>query len=443
MKAIIIGGVAAGMSAASRLRRRMPECEITVYERGGFLSYGACGLPYYIGGFNDDPSKLIARTRETFTSMHIDTRLHCEITQVVPKDHLVLGRDLESGSAFEDRYDTLMIAVGCNAVSPRIPGADSGGVFYLRSMEDGLLLHEILRLPEIRRTVVVGGGYIGCEMAEALRALGKEVTLVEAGPRILSPFEPEFSELAAQELESQGVSVLVGSPVQEIAEGTGERIVRCKGRDLPCDIILMAVGVVPATGFLRDTGIAMARNGAILVDRQMRTSVEGIFAAGDCAAVYHRVMEEPYFLPLGTNANKCGRIAGGNMAGGHETFPGTLGSAAIKVFSLEMGRCGLTEKDAARLGLRFKTQFVTAYDHPAYYPDPSKLYIKLLYEEGTRRLLGANIAGQKGAVLRLDLFALAIHNGMTTDALGMVDLAYAPPFASVWDAVHIAANAAK
>ncbi len=443
MKAIVIGGVAAGMSAASKLRRVKPDAQIVVYERGGFLSYGACGLPYYVGGFNDDPAKLIARTQAVYKEMRIETHLFHEVTQVNPERKTVTVRNLDTGAVFEDAYDVLMVATGCNSVNPKIPGADSPAVFYLKTMEDGLLLHEILRLRDVARVAVVGGGYIGLEMAEALLHLGKDVTLIEAGPRLLASFEPEFSELAAQELEKNGVRVRVGCRVQEIVDAGSERIVRTSQGDFPCDMILMSVGVVPATDFLRDTGIRMARNGAILVDREMRTSLEHIYAAGDCAVVYHRLMEEDYFIPLGTYANKCGRIAGGNMAGAHEKFVGALGTAAIKVCGLEMGRTGMSEKDAARLGIDYSTKLVTANDHPAYYPAPTKLVIKLIYDTRTHRLLGACAAGEKGAVMRADIFAVAIHAGMTTDELGMVDLAYAPPFSGVWDAVHIAANAAK
>ena len=413
MKAIVIGGVAAGMSAASKLRRVKPDAQIVVYERGGFLSYGACGLPYYVGGFNDDPAKLIARTQAVYKEMRIETHLFHEVTQVNPERKTVTVRNLDTGAVFEDAYDVLMVATGCNSVNPKIPGADSPAVFYLKTMEDGLL------------------------------HLGKDVTLIEAGPRLLASFEPEFSELAAQELEKNGVRVRVGCRVQEIVDAGSERIVRTSQGDFPCDMILMSVGVVPATDFLRDTGIRMARNGAILVDREMRTSLEHIYAAGDCAVVYHRLMEEDYFIPLGTYANKCGRIAGGNMAGAHEKFVGALGTAAIKVCGLEMGRTGMSEKDAARLGIDYSTKLVTANDHPAYYPAPTKLVIKLIYDTRTHRLLGACAAGEKGAVMRADIFAVAIHAGMTTDELGMVDLAYAPPFSGVWDAVHIAANAAK
>lgn len=443
MKAIVIGGVAAGMSAASKLRRVMPDAQIIVYERGGFLSYGACGLPYYVGGFNDDPAKLIARTQEQYTQMGIETHLHHEAIHVDAAAKRVTVQDLDTGRIFEDDYDVLMVAVGCNSVSPKIPGADLSSVFYLKTMEDGLLLKEIGRLADVDHVVVVGGGYIGVEMCEALLHLGKQVTLLEGSTRLLASFEPEFSELAAQALERHGVKVMVGCRVESIEDAGTHRVVHTSRGDVSCDMIIMSVGVVPATDFLKDTGIRLARNGAVIVDREMRTSLENVYAAGDCAVVYHKLMEEDYFIPLGTYANKCGRIAGGNMAGGHEKFVGALGTAAIKVCDIEMGRTGMSEQDAKRLGVEYKTKLVTSGDHPAYYPDPVKLTIKLIYEARTRKLLGACVAGARNAVMRTDIFAVAIHNGMTTDELGMVDLAYAPPFAGVWDAVHIAANAAK
>ena len=240
-----------------------------------------------------------------------------------------------------------------------------------------------------------------------------------------------------------GVQIKIGEKVLAIEEKTDSRIVRTNHGEYPADIIIMAIGVLPATDFLKDTGIHMAKNGALIVNREMRTSIPGIFAAGDCAVAYNRAAEEDYFLPFGTVANKCGRIAGGNMLGRHEKFIGALGTAAIKVCGIELARTGLSEADVLRLGIDYRTKLVTAYNHPAYYPGQTALAIKVIYEKGTRRLLGASIAGQQGAVLRIDIFAVAIHNRMTTDELGMVDLAYAPPFASVWDAVHIAANAAK
>lgn len=443
MKAVIIGGVAAGMSAASKIKRNDPTAEVTVYEKGGFLSYGACGLPYYVSGENDDYNKMIARSREQFEKMGIRALIKHEVLCVSPQDRTVVVKDLRTGELFHDTYDSLMIATGCNSVIPPIDGVDNVGVFYIKTLEDGMILQKIAANPSIRNCVVIGGGYIGVEMTEAFLHLGKQVTLVESANRILLPFEPEMAELAARELIRNGAVVKTGEKVVSIKEENAQRVVHTEKGVYPTDIVLMAVGVMPATGFLKETGIRMAKNGAILVDREMRTSIPGIYAAGDCAVTYNRVMEEDYYLPLGTVANKCGRIAGGNMLGRHDKFVGALGTSAIKVCGIEMARTGMSEADALRLKLDYRTKLVNTYNHPAYYPGQSALVIKLIYEKGTLRLLGACAAGQEGTVLRVDMFAIAIHNDMTTKELGMVDLAYAPPFAGVWDAVHIAANAAK
>ncbi len=443
MKAIILGGVAAGMSAASKLKRERPEAEVVVYERGNFLSYGACGLPYYIGGWNDDPRKLIARTAAQYEEMGIRAHLRHEALAVEPQAKRVRIKNHDTGEEFWDTYDQLMIGVGCQSVTPRVEGADLPSVLYVKTLEDGLLFQKIARLPGADEVVIVGGGYIGVEMAEAMLRLGKKVTLVEAADRLLAAFEPEFSELAAQQLERAGAVLRLGERVTAFRQEAEQRVVHTDAGQYRADIILVAVGVVPATDFLKGIGLDMAKNGALRVDRQQRTSLPDIFAAGDCAVCWHRVAKEDYFLPLGTVANKCGRIAGANMAGGHEEFEGALGTAAIKVCELEMLRTGLSEADARRMGLDYATKLVSAPDHPAYYPDPTPLRIKLIYEKRGLRLLGANIAGEKGAVLRGDVFAAAIHAGMSTADLGTLDLAYAPPFATVWDAINIAGNAAK
>ncbi|NLV57623.1 MAG: CoA-disulfide reductase [Clostridiales bacterium] len=443
MKAVVLGGVAAGMSAASKLKRERPDAQIVVFERGNFLSYGACGLPYFVGGWNSDPGKLIARTRQDFERMGIETRLRHEAIRLDPREKRVQVKNHDTGDIFWEPYDVLMIGVGCDSAAPRVEGADLPFVFYVKTLEDGLLFERVVRLEGVDEAVIVGGGYIGVEMAEAMLRLGKKVTLVEAADRLLTSFEPEFSQMAAQELESKGVNLRLSQKMTGFAQEEGQSwVITDQGR-YRADIALVAVGVVPATEFLKDSGLEMARNGAVLVDRQQRTSLPDVFAAGDCAVCWHRVAQEDYFLPLGTVANKCGRIAGANMAGKHEEFEGALGTAAIKVCDLEMMRTGLSEADLKRKEIDYATKLVAAADHPAYYPDPVKLTIKLLYEKRTLRLLGANIAGARGAVLRGDILATAIHAGMTTAELGMVDLAYAPPFATVWDAVHIAANAAK
>ena len=336
-----------------------------------------------------------------------------------------------------------MISTGASAVKPPIEGIDRKGVYQLKTLEDGLRLKEIAADPQIRNVVVVGGGYIGIESVDAFLHLGKNVTCVEFADRILMPFDREISALAEKELISKGVSLRTSEKVVSIQGGQSvSSVVTDKGQ-YPADLVVLSIGVRPATEFLRDTGIQMAPNGALIVDREMRTSIADIWAAGDCSLVYHKGLKENAFLALGTVANKCGRIAGENIMGKHIKFTGALGSAAIKVCDLEMGRTGLGEAEAQRQAIDYRTVIVEAMDHPAYYPDPTPITIKLIYEAGTRRLLGAQTAGIKGAVMRVDVFAVAIHNNMTTDELGMTDLVYAPPFAGVWDAVHIAANAAK
>ena len=443
MRIVIIGGVAAGASAAFKIKRINPAAQVAVYERGAFLSYGACGLPYYISGENADYGRLIARRPEDFRRAGIEVRLLCEAVSVDAAARQVTLRDRRTGEAFADHYDELIIAKGSAAVRPPIPGADAPGVFCVKSMEDALALREVAARPEVESVCVVGGGYTGVEMAEAFCRMGKQVTLVSAAERILGAFAPAFSDLARRELESHGIAVRLGERATAVeCAGSQRAVITAQGR-YPADIVLMAAGVRPATEILRGTGVRLAANGAVDVDVYMRSSVQGIWAAGDCACVYNRVLHENAYMPFGDVANKCGRIAGANMAGQQIAFPGALGSAGIKIFDMEMGRTGMSEGDAQRLGISYGVKRIRALDHPAYYPGATMLMLYLLYEKGSRRLLGAQVAGQKGAVLRADIFAVAISAGMSADELGMADLAYAPPFSGAWDAVHLAANAAK
>jgi NADPH-dependent 2,4-dienoyl-CoA reductase/sulfur reductase-like enzyme len=444
MKVVIIGGVAAGMSAASKIHRLDAGIRVTVYEKGGFLSYGACGLPYYVGGFNDDYRKMIARSREAFETMGVKTFLRHEVRSVDPEKKQVVVKDLESGREFIDSYDKLMIATGAEAVIPPFSGRDLLGIHVLKTMEDGIFLKEFSKMQKVKNVVIVGGGYIGVECAEAFLHSGKNVRIIETASRVLAPFDGEIGALAQEELIHQGVMLHTGERVEAfLGDGLYVSHVKTDKAVYEADLVVVAVGIRPCTGFLKSTGIKMGKNGALVVDREMRTSIEDIYAAGDCILVYHEVLEEDCYQALGTVANKCGRIAGTNLAGGHEKFAGALGSAAIKVCDLELGRTGMGEEDAKRLKVDYKTLVINANDHPAYYPDPTPITIKLIYEKGTKRLLGVQTCGKKGAVLRADVFAVAIHARMTTSELGMTDLVYAPPFAGVWDAIQIACNAAK
>lgn len=443
MRVIIIGGVAAGMSAASKITRMDKSAEIVVYEKGGFLSYGACGLPYYVGDFNDDYRRMIARTREQFEKAGIQTYLYHEAIKVDAEKKQVYIKDIKSGNVFIDKYDKLMIATGAAGIVPPFPGVDLMGVHALKTLEDGIFLKAYASQKDIQKVTIVGGGYIGIECAEAFLNIGKEVRLIEAADRILTPFDEEMSGIAMEELKSHGVRIHLNEKVKAFHGTSKVNMIETDKGTYDTDLVIVAVGVRPNTVFLKDTGIRMAKNGALLVDRELRTSIEDIYAAGDCILVYNEVMEEDSYLALGTVANKCGRIAGANIAGEHQKFIGALGSAAIKVCNIEIGRTGLGEADAKRLKKKYKAVVVQANDHPAYYPNPTPITIKIIYEEGTKKILGAQACGEKGAVMRIDAFAVAIHAGMTTEELGMTDLIYAPPFAGVWDAIQIACNIAK
>ncbi len=443
MKVIIIGGVAAGMSAASKLKRMDKEAKVVVYEKGIYLSYGACGLPYYVGDLNDDYKKLILRTKEDFEKKDINVNLKHEVVGIEPEKSLIKVKNLENGEEFEDNYDKLMIATGASPIIPPFPGKDLKNIFTLNTIEDGLSLKEEVMKETTKDIVVVGGGYIGIELAEVLANLGKNITVVEMAPKILMPFDQEISDFAHEELEKNGVKVKINEKVEGF-EGNGkvEKVKTDKG-EYNADLVIMSVGIKPNTKFLENSGIKLAKNGAVDINREMKTSIDNIYAAGDCALVYNMVKKENSYIALGTNANKCGKIAGENLAGENIEYKGTLGSSAIKVHSLELARTGLSEKEAEELGYDFKTKIITTTDKPHYYPGGKNITFKLIYEKDTNRLLGVQGAGEEGVVLRMDVFALAIENRMATEDLGMSDFCYAPPFSTAWDAINIAGNASK
>lgn len=443
MKLLVIGGVAAGMSAASKLRRMQKDAQIVVYEKGRYLSYGACGLPYYVSGENDDYTKMIARTKEQFEEMGMEIFLQHEVVKVVPEKKQVMIKDLVNNKLFIDTYDKLMIATGTIPIVPPFPGVNMKNIYGLKTLEDGIRLKEITEQQEIQDVVIVGGGYIGIEVVEAMIRQGKRVRVIELSDRILKTFDKELTDLAEEELVKHGVELNLVEKVEAFIGSQQVEAVQTDKGTYRADLVLLSIGVKPATKFLEGSGIALGENGAVIIDREMRTSIQDVYSAGDCAQVYHKVMEENTHIPLGTNANKCGRIAGSNIAGQHNKYVGTLGSAAIKVCDLEMGRTGLSEEEAKKLAIDYTTVFVKSADHPGYYPNQTPIWIKLICEKRSRRILGAQAIGNKGAVLRIDIFAVAIHNQMTADELGMTDLVYAPPFAGVWDAVHIACNAVK
>lgn len=442
MKLIVIGGVAAGMSAASKFKRINKDSQIVVYERDSTLSYGACGLPYFISGDNNDVSKLIARSEEEFNERGIETNTFHEVIKIFPEQKKVLVRNIKNNAVFTDNYDKLMISTGAQAIRLNILGSNFANVNILSNLEDSLRLREAVTDESINNIVIIGAGAIGIEMAEAIRKRGKQARIIELNGQVLNGFSEEIASIAEKELIENGVQINLNESLLRILGETKVEYVETNLGKYPADVVLMSVGVKPATQFVQGSGIALANNGAIIVDREMRTNIKDIYAAGDCSQVYHRIKEENSYIPLGTNANKQGRIAGSNLAGAREKHPGALGSIAIKVFDLEMGKTGLSETEAEEMKVDYDTSFVESTNHPSYYPNQKPIWIKLIYEKGSRKILGAEAIGYDGVILRIDIFAVAIHAGLTTDELGMVDLCYAPPFAGVWDAVHIASNAA-
>lgn len=441
MKIVILGGVAAGMSAAAKAKRVDPSCEVLVFEKTDTVSYGACGLPYFVSGLNTDPEKLLVRSPEQFALDGIDLHHNCQVISLNHSAKSVLVRDLLTGKEWEEPYDKLLIATGADAIRPSsITGIHLPGVYVLKTLADGFALRHAVK--KGKKVLVVGGGSIGIEVAEGLHAAGMDVRVVEAAPRILMPFDPEISELLMQRLTEQGLPLYLNEGVEAILEKDGKAAgIRTSRGEYEGDVVLMALGVRPATAFLQESGIHMARNGAIEVDRYMRSSLPDVYAAGDCAMVYNRAENRNVYLALGTVANRCGRLAGENMAGGDAEFPGCLGSAAISVAGWEAARTGMGEETARELlGDDVETSLIQTDDLPPYYPGGSHLCIKLICEKSSKRILGGQAAGAKGAVLRVHALTAGITMGMTTKDLALADFSYAPPFSRVWDPLNIAAR---
>ena len=444
MRVIIIGGIAAGMSAAAKLRRLDKTAEVVVYEKSFHVSFGACGLPYYVGGFFEEEERMLARTPEQLIESGIELYTNHEVIEVCHDIRQLKVKDIKTGEMKVDAYDKLMIATGAATFIPPIKNIEQSNVYTLRSMEDGRALREALNKPEVKRIGIIGAGFIGLEVVEAAKALGKEVVVFQLEERILKEvFDQEVTDILEAELKAHGVELYLNSKVVALKGEERATHIVTEEEEVAIDVVLVAAGVRPNTAFLEGTGIACLRNGAIIVDEEGRTSLEGVYAAGDCATVPHLLKAEPAYIPLATSANKLGRIVGENLAGGQEVFEGTLGSSCIKLLDLEAGRTGLSEEEAKKLGIDYKTVFITDKNQTDYYPGQEDLSIKLIYKKDTKVLLGGQVVGQKDAVQRTNVLAAAIYAKMTTKQLGMLDLCYAPPFARTWDAINIAGNVAK
>jgi NADPH-dependent 2,4-dienoyl-CoA reductase/sulfur reductase-like enzyme len=451
VKLVVVGGDAAGMSAASQARKRLgpDELEIVAFERGSFTSYSACGIPYWIGGAVKDRDALIARRPEEFAKSGITVHVRHEVVGIDLPAREVVVRDLESSGERREGFDHLMYATGALPVTPDWARVDAGGVFGVQTLDDGTAIHAWLdRDPQPRRAVVIGGGYVGVEMAEAMVRRGLDVVLLEKSPQPMSTVDPDMGERVREAICGLGIEVRTQTHVQalETSDGRVSAVVTPEGT-LPADIVVLGLGVRPNTGLAVRSGIPVGVTGGLRTDLRMRVigpqgHLDGIWAAGDCVQTTHRTSGLPVHIPLGTHANKQGRVAGINIGGGYATFPGVIGTGVTKVCDLEVARTGLTEKEAERAGFAYVTATVESTSRAGYYPGASSMVVKLIAEKRTGMLLGAQIVGREEAAKRIDALAIAIWNRMTVEEMTALDLSYAPPFSPVWDPVLIAARKA-
>ncbi|ROT32294.1 FAD-dependent oxidoreductase [Micromonospora sp. HM5-17] len=446
---VVIGGDAAGMSAASQARRRRgpDDLEIVAFERGTCTSFSACGIPYWVGGQVDEVGKLVSRDPATFRDTYrIDVRTRHEVVAIDLERREVVVRDLGGGGrTVRERFDQLVYAAGSVPITPDWARTDALGVFGLQTLDDGAaLLSWLERDPRPHRAVVVGGGYIGVEMAEAMMQRGLSVTLVERSPEPMSTVDPDMGALVRQTLCELGLDVRSGVRVVGLRSRDGRVVgVETEAGTLPADVVVLGLGVRPNTALAAEAGLPLGPTGAIRVDLRMRVpGIPGVWAAGDCVESVHRVSGQPVNVPLGTHANKQGRVAGINIGGGYATFAGVVGTAVTRVCGLEVGRTGLRERDAAAAGFEFVTARVESTSRAGYFPGAKPMTVKLLAERQSGRLLGAQIVGHSEAAKRIDVLAVAIWNEMTVDDMANLDLGYAPPYAPVWDPVLVAARRA-
>ena len=439
---VVIGADAAGMSAASEARRVSPQLEIIAFDRGEHASYSQCGMPYWLGGVVESSDNLTARSLESFARRQIDVRLSHEVVAIDAERQTVRVRETASIREYDEPYDHLLIATGASPVEFPLPGRELDGVFHLDVMEDALRIDGFLRSERPERAVIVGGGYVGLEMAENLSRRGLTVSLVERGEQLFPGVDFELADPLQAELERNGVDVRLRDSVAEACEGRHGRVefVHTNGGTIAADLVLLSAGVRPNVGLAAAAGVQLGATGAIAVDERQQTNLPGVYAAGDCAEHFHRILQTPAWFPLGTTANKQGRVAGRNAAGGTAAFAGIVGTAVLKVFDLGVARTGLSEREARLAGVAYESIVLESTDQAGYMPNAVPLTVKLLAEKATGRLLGAQAVGKLGADKRVDVLATALYAGLTLAQLEELDLAYAPPFNSVWDPVQAAAT---
>lgn len=450
MRVIVVGGVAGGASAAARLRRLSEDAEILVFERGPHVSFANCGLPYYIGGEITREKDLLVQTPKGLHSrFNLDVRVLSEVTAIDRDKKEVTVRKVETGETYTERYDALVLSTGAAPMRPPIPGIDRPGQFVLRNVPDTMAIDAWIRDHHARRAVVVGGGYIGLEMAEQLHRRGLQVSVVEALPQVLAILDPEMAEFLHVELRSNGVDLHLSDAVASFEapadpkEAAASVVVLKSGTRLPADIVILGIGVKPEAGLAKDAGLEIGKLGGVRVDDRMQTSDPSIWAVGDCVEVRHVVTGAWMLIPLAGPANRQGRIAADNIMGRDSRYRGTLGTGVLRVFGRAAAGVGANERMLRAEGIPYQVVHLHPASHAGYYPGAEQISIKLLFAPGDGKLLGAQAVGGDGVDKRIDVLSTALSAGMTVRDLVHLELAYAPPFGSARDPVNLAGMVAE
>ena len=440
MKVVIVGGVAGGATAAARIRRLDEQAEIVVFERSAYISYANCGLPYYIGGVIEDAGELTLQTPESFfTRFRVQIKVLHEVTAIHPDRKTVSVTNLQTGERFEESYDKLLLSPGAKPTQPRFPGADSDRLFTLRTVEDTLRIRAYIDEHHPRSAVLAGGGFIGLELAENLRELGMDVTIVQKPMHLMTPFDADMAALIHGEMRRHGVKLALGHTVEGFAQRDGGMDVLLQdAAPLHADMVILAIGVTPDTALAKDAGLELGVRGSIAVNDRMETSVPDIYAVGDAVQVRHFVTGQDALIALAGPANKQGRIAADNICGGDSRYTGSQGSSVLKVFDMTAALTGLNETQAAAAGFDADSVILSPMGHAGYYPGGRVMTMKVVFEKATYRLLGAQIVGYEGVDKRIDVLATAIRAGMKATELKDLELAYAPPYSSAKDPVNMA-----
>jgi NADPH-dependent 2,4-dienoyl-CoA reductase/sulfur reductase-like enzyme/rhodanese-related sulfurtransferase len=415
--------------------------EIVIYQEEDDISYAGCGLPYYISGVIKKRQELISRTPGQFAQEGIRILKNRRIESINVQNRTLFGRKIGSGETFTDTFDRLVLALGAYPIRPKIEGIDLGNVFYLRSIFDADAIFERIRSETIRNVVIAGGGYIGLEMAESLVQLGKNVAIVELAPQILTLFDEDFSGILRQYLEKKGVKIFTSEGIKALKGKEGKVThVQTGSREIETDVVLMSLGIRPQVELAKQAGLRMGETGAIWVNEKMETSAEGVYAAGDCVETTHLITGKKVWIPLGSTANKQGRVVGVNVCGGKDTFPGVMGTTVFKTFDFNVAKTGLNIREAEKEGFHPIQAIVRGYDRAHYYPGEKESTLKVIADRETGRILGGQTIGEGPSDKFIDILAMALHGRMTCRELALVDLAYAPPFSPVLSPIIVAAN---